>query len=447
MEPHTFHNGRSTLAVFLLLFGFLSGFTLIGRASSYDGQTPDFSEPASESMRRMSDMKGTIIRTFKEEKLIFPGDELILEVDPSSVMKGDLLSTYRVVEGKGKQEKKNPYVQKGGLLRVGVVSENLVTGWMIQVKDLLRIGDKLDYYLPEPIHRNRYFPFLKQVADLYLTGTGEEPISVLFLDVTDSEGNITNISESIFLDMENLICHRPQFKCIPRESYLPDLNRYDVSTSWAVDQFVEQGLRNRLKPDVWIKADCRTVREDRVDVRLTAVDPFHNLDRIDYELTVDPSEIYFSEADPNEILVEYVPVGRAKFHVFYKEAKVVNEQPVRFFHFERLEDKVSPEVWNIVTAEGSSLLPGDFFLELDGTIHRPKEDRVFYSDLVKVGPHRLKIGFFPMIKTGRGVERAGASIQNSFNLSPENGEEWRIEVSNLILGDKAYVMVDTQVVE
>jgi hypothetical protein len=352
-----------------------------------------------------------------------------------------------VVPAEDRREKKNPYVEIAGIIRINSVSDTLVTGRIIRLVDVLRVGDRLDYSLSPEIQENRYVPFLKEVADLYLDEEGDRPASVLFLDVTDPEGDITHLSESVYLDMRDLICGRPQFECISRETYLPHLDRYGVSTSRSVDRFVEQTIRETLKPDVWIRAESGFDPQGRLSVRMSAVDPLRIRDRVEHEVIVDPAEVYDSVADPGGVLVRFVPVPRAKIHVVHQEPREISGKKVRFFHWELLEDRISPEVWRVISAGKDPAVPGDFFLELDGKRYSSDKERVLFSDLVQVGSHELKAGFYPMIQTKQGLERAGGPIQNTFSLNPSDGEEWRVEVSNLILGDKAYVLVDTRVVK
>lgn len=390
-------------------------------------------------------MKGVILRTFRDEKMVILGDTLIIQMDPAKVMKGDLLVAYRVTDTPGRKKDKNRLVKKGGLLRITSVSEERVTGDMIKVTDVLHVGDRLDYYLPRESQENRYFPFLKRMVDLYWDGQGKRPISVLFMDVTDPEGNITNLTESVYLELNQMICGRPQMQCISREAVQANFNQYGVTTSKSVDSFVEQGFRNHLKPEVWIRAEVRPLQKDLIEVRLSAVDPYHVRDRIEYSIRFDPSEVFFSKRDPGEVLVSFTPVKRARFNVFSKEVKAVSGKNVDYFHFDLLEDKIPPDILKVVTSGGKVPVAGDFFLDLDGDFHYLDKDNVYFNDLVPIGTHRLKVGFYPMIRTTKGLERVGAPILNSFDLDPKEGEEWGIEVNNLILGNKAYILVTTSV--
>lgn len=426
----------------------LAGFFLLGWVQPVLASPPagvSASETGSEDVRRESDMKGTILRTFRDEKMIILGDTLIIQMDPSKVMKGDLLVAYRVTDTPGKKKDKNRLVKRGGLLRVVSVSEGMVTGDMVKVTDVLHVGDRLDYYLPQDRQENRYFPFLKRMVDLYWDEKEKHPISVLFMDVTDPEGNVTNLSESVYLELNQMICGRSQMQCISREAILANFNQYGVTTSKSVDTFVERGFLGHLKPDVWIRAEVRSVQKDLIEVRLSAVDPYHVRDRIEYSLRFDPSAVFFSKKDPGEVLVSFTPVKRARFNVFSKEVKTVNEKNVDYFHFDLLGDKIPPDVLKVVTSGGKPLVAGDFFLDLDGDLHPLDKDNVYFNDLVPIGTHRLKVGFYPMIRTTKGSERVGAPILNSFDLTPQEGEEWNIEVNNLVMGDKAYILVTTSV--
>lgn len=362
-------------------------------------------------------------------------DEVALAIDPSLIVKGDVLGLYN---------SKHPDAKLIGHVLVMSNSDENQRGKLINTSREIFGETFIGFELPKKTELNRFVPYLQSLADLYLASPGQAPLNVALIDVVNRYGDKTEGGDILLKKIRSSVCSRPQFSCAPQAKLTEYLWSEGVVTSRNIDRKIERGLRKRLGIEVIITGHIKET-DSGIDLILMAThtDTGYKPRAMWRRFAFSYDKLEFSPSSLASVTTSFRKRSMGKLAIRRIKVKSVDGMKVEYFSYENLID------W-IDTADGKndSVMAGDFFVRVDGHAYPMDMNGVFYNDKITAGKHRVTFGYYPAIlKNGRTLTRAKVPLQKNIEIALSEGEALNLDVIGKIEGSYGILIGDSYGVE
>jgi hypothetical protein len=372
---------------------------------------------------------GQIAKNLSDKKMISFDDDLLLDIGPAIIARGDRLKIVPETAGSNAM---------GWLVvtsRDGEPARGKVRGAAREIP----ADSYLEFVLADDEQVNVFLPFIKSLADAFIDDPLSGPLRVAVIDVINPYGERTQAGDAMFETLSRHICGRPQFECVKREKIVEEMWRLRIPTSRGIGANAEKALKKALGAAVILTGHLRLSDAGVAEFILLA----RTLDGP--ELGGDvwrkfeaPPEIFgITGAAFGHVTVKFtdVPPGLLRFRV--ADSPELDGM---------MADHVgSAELGGWITGHDGDVAaePSGHFVFVDGESLVMAPDGRFREQPVAAGERRVRIGYYPQaVGSGVSPARPNTPVEKSFDIHVEPGETVEITILGGITGTRGVIAAD-----
>ncbi len=402
-------------------------------------------------MKSLDQMQGIIEMGEKNAVLLATGDRVKLKLkNPEAVIMGDRLDIYEpvntsLVDGHG-----DALLGWTGRLVITSLDGGMVFGTLEAANREITAGSHLAYTAAS--QQGRYLELMRAMT-AFMADPARHVITVALPDVTDGAGNVTRISEQVYLQLSQAICERPQFHCIERGALRTFLGQYDVATGISAGELVRGKVASQFGADWFINGQF--VSADSLNnpahngsspfiFTVTAYDMGHDRKTLTSSYSVSASEFNSVSGFPDELLVAFRPIRHSFLRVTLDEGMALSGRRVDNLFLLPLEEYVDQEYRRYIEGvPGGRIVMGNIEMTLDGKQLQSEAGGVYYEDVISAGTHILRVSAVPCLM-GRGQSAIGKRLEKSVELDISPDAAFASQVVVGTVGRQGLIAVDTR---
>lgn len=405
-------------------------------------------------MRSADEMVGTLEIGEKATNLITVGDRVKVALKkPDSVMPGDRLDIWETTKTNMEDDKGNDLVALVGRLVVTEAEKNKVIGYVEAAHHEIFTGSYVNYSLKEAIQNDRYFGFLKNIANL-IKEPEKETLTVALLDVTDKKGNVTLFTEAVFRELNESICTRPQIKCVDRKDLREFLGLYNLPTSYSIDRYMRRKIAARFGAAQLITATVEFIekktsrgmaeRTGKIGISVSAYDLVDQVSVRSVNLEANSADYPLIGGNPEEILFTGEKTRHGYLTIGLSHTAPLKGRRVDSLFMVSLDDAVEKKYRKYVSDTSSDdIIFGNVELEMDGKPLAPdRKNGIYYKDIIKSGQHLLKVSMTPSL-IGKGELPIGRKIEKNVLIEIAPDSAFNTDVVLRVYGRQGIIVIDT----